>query len=78
MSVKGVNEPHRRTETGHHIPTQARDKEVIAYFQHAVQAKDRLPGSKHPNCPESEKKTLDGRGQAPNLGGRRPKKIIRL
>ena len=37
-------------------PNQARDKEVIAYFQQAVQPKDRLPESKCPNCPKSEKK----------------------
>ena len=55
-------------------PNQARDKEVIAYFQQAVQPKDRLPESKCPSCPKSEKKTLDGRAQPPDLGGRRQKK----
>ena len=39
-------------------PHQARDKEVIAYFQQAVQPKARLPGSKCPNYPKSGKKKL--------------------
>ena len=55
-------------------PNQARDKEVIAYFQQAVQPKDRLPKSKCPNCPKSEKKALDGRAQPKSWGWASKKK----
>ena len=77
MSVKGVNEPQRRQKQVIIDPHQARDKGVIAYFQQAVQPKDRLPESKCPNCPKSEKIIWMAVPNPQILGVGVKKKIIR-